>query len=236
MDAKHCGVGGGISRLGIAASRRRRKLGAMSASFAQRWADARRQLRLAARAARFGRSSWSGTPHPGRTVALQALYHAVNRWLRDLGVDYALAFGTLLGWHREGRILLHDRDVDFGLPVAAYDAVRRAGSRLPPGFTLHDTSHRHRGPKLYVNHGGWEADLYFYVERAGLLHSTEISPNPGDCAPFPRELFFPLQPAHFLGEATFVPAQPRALLEHHYRYLGADAVRDPVTRYFRPAS
>jgi hypothetical protein len=115
-----------------------------------------------------------------------------------------------------------------------YPKIRDSAAALPAGFTLHDTSHRHRGPKLYVEHGGWEADIYFFTERDGRLLPDLISNEPGDHVPFPREWFFPRQAATFLGEATFVPAQPVAYLEHLYRYLGPDAEQDPVTRYYRP--
>ena len=118
--------------------------------------------------------------------------------------------------------------------MASYARLRDTGHRLPAGFTLHDTSHRHRGPKLYVSYRGWDADIYFYEENAGTMRSLEHSQNPGDVAPFPREYFHPRQPATFLGEPTFVPAQPEAWLKHIYHYIGPDAIRDPVTRYFRP--
>lgn len=176
----------------------------------------------------------SARPSAAKTAALEILFRTVNAQLRALGVEYALAYGTLLGWHREGRLLPHDLDVDFGAAVEAFPAIWAARTKLPRGFTMHDTSHHHHGPKLYVSYRGWEADIYFYAEENGRLRSLERSRNPGDVAPFPREYFFPRQPAVFLGEPTFVPAQPVALLTHLYRYLGPDAVRDPVTRYFRP--
>lgn len=198
------------------------------------WSTLARQARLLRRHVRFGRASFTRTPNPRRTAALEIVFRTVNTHLRKLNVDYALAYGTLLGWHRERAVLAHDYDVDFAAPVAAYSAIKASAHGLPAGFALHDTTHRHHGPKLYFAYQGWEADIYFYTEENGQLRSTERSRNPGEYLPFPREFFFPRQPAVFLGEATFVPANPLALLTHHYRYLGADAVRDPVTRYFRP--
>lgn len=207
----------------------------MAQTLAQHWADWRRRGRLLRRHLRHGRASFTAIPSATRTAELTELFRGVNRWLRSLGVEHALAYGTLLGWHREQRILPHDRDVDFAAPLAAYPAIRAAGGTLPPGFTLHDTSYRHHGPKLYVAWRGWEADLYFFRERSDdALQSTERSENPGETNPFPREFLFPLQPSTFLGEPVWVPAQPVALLTHHYGYIGPDAVRDPVTRYFRP--
>lgn len=196
--------------------------------------DLRRNARLLLRHLRYGTASFRRQPSVVRTAALQKLFRDVNAHLSDLGIPYALAYGTLLGWYRERDLIAHDYDIDFAAPASAYPTVLASQSRLPPGFELYDTSHRHRGPKLYVNHGGWEADIYFYTEDGDQLCSTEQSRNPGDMLPFPRAYFFPVQPVSFLGVQTFVPAQPEAVLRHVYRYLGPDAERDPVTRYFRP--
>jgi hypothetical protein len=188
-----------------------------------------RTFRLLLRQLRY---RWRG---PGaRQAELGALFRITNTWLRATGIEHWLAYGTLLGWHREGRLLPHDVDVDFGAPVAAYEVLRRAGHTLPRGCTLHDSSHRHHGPKLYVSRHGWEADIYFYTSEGDLLRSLERTANPGDAAPFPRDWIYPLRTDTLLDTAVAVPAQAERLLVHHYRYLGPDAVRDPVTRYFRP--
>lgn len=193
-----------------------------------------RQLRLLRRHIRYGLPGLGRYRRGAREAALVTLFRGVNRHLRRLGGDYWLAYGTLLGWHREGRILAHDADVDFGVPVARYPEILASRDALPAGFRLFDTSHRHHGPKLYFEYEGWEADLYFFTAESGQLRSTERSINPGETEPFPREYFFPLQPATFLGEPTWVPAQVVPYLKHVYRYIGPDAVRDPITRYFRP--
>lgn len=194
----------------------------------------RRQLRLARRHLVYGPPGTWAYRRAARDAALAHVFRRVNAHLRALGGDYWIVYGTLLGWHRGGRILPHDADVDFGAPVGRYAEILASADRLPPGFTLRDTSHRHHGPKLCFDYRGWEADVYFFTENGGRLRSTERSRNPGDMVPFPRAYFYPPQPATFLGETTFVPAQVLPYLEHIYRYVGANAVRDPVTRYFRP--
>lgn len=202
----------------------------------RRWADLSRQCRLLVRHARYGRASFLRRDSAVKVRVLTEVFHGVNAYLRSLGVDYALGYGTLLGWHRERRILPHDYDIDFIAPVEAYPAIKASGAALPFGFTLHDTSYRHFGPKLYVSYLGWEADIYFLRTEGACLRSTEDCVNPGDVAPFPRDFFYPLQTAEFLGVPTFVPARPVDLLTLHYGYLGPDAVRDPVTRLFKPRS
>jgi hypothetical protein len=194
----------------------------------------RRQLRLLRRHLRYGPPGWPGSSQSARETALATLFRGVNQHLRTLGGDYWIVYGTLLGWHREGRIIPHDYDVDFGAPAARYKEILNSAHLLPNGFALHDTSHRHHGPKLYIEYHGWEADIYFYTEKDGLLQSTERSLNPGETLPFPRDFFYPPRPAHFLGEPTLVPARTSDYLEHVYQYIGPDAIRDPVTRYFRP--
>ena len=194
----------------------------------------RRQLRLAQRHLRYGLPGWPHDRRAARNETLATLFRVVNSHLRGLGGDYWINYGTLLGWHREGRILPHDLDVDFGAPVERFPEIWASRQALPAGFTLRDTSHRHHGPKLYFEYRGWEADVYFYTESNHQLRSTERSRNPGEITPFPRDYFFPLQPAFLLDETTFVPAKVVPYLEHVYRYLGPNAVRDPETRYFRP--
>ncbi len=216
---------------GIAAEEGGAKLRLMSLPHAIQ--DLRRNARLLLRHVRYGPASFRRQPSAVRTAALATLFRGVNAHLSALGTPYALAYGTLLGWYREQALIPHDYDIDFAAPVTTYPTLLASASRLPRGFELHDTSHRHRGPKLYVNHGGWEADIYFYTEEGDQLRSTEQSRNPGDMLPFPRAYFFPVQPVSFLGVQTFVPAQPEAVLRHVYRYLGPDAERDPLTRYFR---
>lgn len=196
-----------------------------------RW---RRNVRLLGRHLRHGRASFGEAASPAKARELAALFRTVNAYLRELGVVSFLTYGTLLGWHRDGRPLPHDVDIDLAVPEAEFPRIWAARHRLPAGFRMHDTSHLHPGPKLYVEHRGWEADLYFLREEGDQLRTLERSANPGDMLPFPKSWFFPPQPAVFLDAPVWVPAQPVTYLEHLYHYLGTDAERDPVTRYFRP--
>lgn len=193
-----------------------------------------RQVRVLARHVRYADAAWSESGRRARSEALATLFRTVNTWLRESGAEHWICYGTLLGWWREGRILSHDRDVDFAAPVEAYARLKTAASRLPKGFTMHDTSHRNGGPKLYINYRGWEADLYFLVENDGKLHAILNSPNPGDTAPFPREWFYPARTVDFLGEKTQAPPEAEFYLKHTYGYIGPNAELDPVTRYYRP--
>ncbi len=173
-------------------------------------------------------------PSARKEEALTMLYRGVNSYLNQLGVSHALSFGTLLGWHRNGKFLPHDKDVDFTAPVEAYPLIWQSRAKLPRGFKMYDTSVFHGKPKLYIRYRGWEADIYFEAQEQGMISLLIVGGLPGDALPFPRELMYPLQSVTFLGEQTFVPAKAEALLKHHYGYIGPNAELDPVTQYYRP--
>lgn len=198
--------------------------------------DTGRPLRLLARHARYSRLVLGSRRDECIHQELATLFRVVNEMLRRSGVEYWLNYGTLLGWFRSRSLIPGDRDVDFGTPAPSYPVVWEARHLLPPGYAMHDTSYRHHGPKLYVTHRGWEADIYFYREQDGLWQSCEKSRNPGDVAPFPRGFVAPLQEAEHLGEATWVPRNPEAWLRHTYGYIGEDAIQDPLTGYWRRRS
>jgi hypothetical protein len=208
----------------------------MAPSYHLLWHDLRRQGRLVGRAARQASAAVSGSSGRERQEALKGLFGAVNTWLRGASVDYWVVYGTLLGWYREGAILSHDGDVDFGVPEECYDVLKGRSRMLPPGFQLFDTSRRHGGPKLYVSHRGWEADIYFFRRTGDRLTTILRSAIPSDTLPFPVSWFYPPAPATFLGAATQVPNSPELYLRHLYGYLGPDGIRDRATGLYRPRS
>ena len=181
---------------------------------------------------RYGRLLFGDRRRNAIRAGLEDVYRLTNRFLRDLGVDYWLVYGTLLGYYREGRLLPNDRDVDLGAHEREYPRIWAARNALPLECQMYDTSHKHHGPKLYVSHNGYKADIYFFKDADGRLQSYEKSRNLGDMASFPRRFVYPLRPAVFLGEHTMVPNDPEAYLAHTYHYIGPDAVRDPKTGYW----
>jgi len=164
---------------------------------------------------------------------LTKLYHVTNDYMKNTGANYWLDYGTLLGHYREGNILMHDADVDFGAHEDEFDKIWSHRQSLPKGFKLYDTSFKHRGPKLYFNYKGFDADVYFYEEKEGTLTSYEDSHFLSERSPFPINLALPVKPTIFLGEDTFEPAEPKLYLEHIYHYLGSDGNRDSQTGYWR---
>jgi hypothetical protein len=164
--------------------------------------------------------------------ALEVLFRESNLFLRNLGVDYWLVFGTLLGYFREGGIIRHDYDIDFGAHESEYERIWKNRHRLPKGFRLYDTSYKHPGPKLYISYQGWEADIYFFEDMSSTFRCFLASDYQGEVGPFPKNYIYPLKKALFLGESTFVPNLPKPYLTHMYGYLGKDAVQDKITGYW----
>lgn len=196
--------------------------------------DYQRKLRVWYREARYSALMTGGRRNELIEARLTHLFRLTNRFLSDLGVDYWLVYGTLLGQYRCNQLIPGDRDLDFGAGERDYQTIWGARHLLPVGLTMYDTSHNHYGPKLCVTWEGWEADLYFYRDDGATLQCYEKSPNIGDRAPFPRTYVYPKRAATFLGEATFIPNDSLAYLTHTYGYIGANAVKDPKTGYWYP--
>ncbi len=163
---------------------------------------------------------------------LDQIFRVTNDYMQKTGATYWMDFGTLLGYHREGGIIGHDIDVDFGAHESEFDKIWSKRNDLPDGFKLYDTSYKHRGPKLYFNYKGFDADVYFYEDKDGTLTSYENSNYPNERTPFDKSLALPVKETTFLGIKTYEPAQTQKYLEHIYNYLGSDGYRDTKTGYW----
>lgn len=164
---------------------------------------------------------------------LKKIYQITNEYLKTLNIDYWLDFGTLLGYYREQDILPHDIDVDFGITEHYYIKIWTSRNMLPKGFTMYDTSHKHRGPKLFINYKGFDVDLYFYEDIGDKLASYEVTKYPSEMKPFDKNIAFPLKQVEFLGSSTFVPNASKKYLEHYYGYIGRNGIRDKSTGYWK---
>ena len=163
---------------------------------------------------------------------LRQFYLGLNAYLQELDVDYWLAYGTLLGYFRDRDLILGDSDIDFGLHEEDYQRLLDYRHRLPPGYTLVDTSHKHGGPKLYIRSGLFAADLYFYQSEGEHLRLFLNSHYVADRTPVPRSLILPTRPDQFLGQPTRVPNQVEELMLWTYQYLGNDGKLDPATGFW----
>lgn len=174
----------------------------------------------------------AGTSESRRGVILWHLFTVVNHRLREAGVPNWVNFGTLLGIHREGRLLPHDIDIDFGCEERHYPAVIAALSDLPSDMRLIDTSDRHHGPKLYVDHKGFDADVYFYRPVECALQPLEKTRWPNYTRSIPLDLVLPTRERDVNGLRVSVPADVEGYLKHIYGSLAPDAVRNPQTGFW----
>lgn len=167
-----------------------------------------------------------------RRKILWELFELSNQFMQDLGIDYWVNFGTLLGFHREQDIIGHDIDIDFGCHLRHYLQVLANKEKLPPELSLFDTSNRHNGPKLYMSYKGFDADIYFYKEENDLLYSSEKTHWENYNAPIPKKLVFPTYEMDINGIKTRIPNNTEEYLQTIYGSLEKDAVRNPETGYW----
>lgn len=181
-------------------------------------------------------SRWVSGPNyrEKQRAELRRFFLGLNAFLQSLDIDYWLAYGTLLGYHRDHDLILGDADIDFGLLEENYRKIKDFRHRLPPGYQLVDTSHKHGGPKLYIRWGVFAADLYFYRPEGDQLRLFLNSHYVCDRTPVPSHLLLPTRPAQFLGQQTRIPNKTEELLVWTYGYLGSDGQLDPATGFWSP--
>lgn len=138
---------------------------------------------------------------------------------RELDVHCWLAFGSLLGAAREGKVIGHDSDVDLAYlsdketPVELNRemfeitrALRRAGMRVV------NKSGSFVTVMFNAPDGGvGSIDVYSTFYMSGLLHETATVR-----ADVPREAILPLGTLEFEGRELPVPADPDTMLEVSY--------------------
>lgn len=170
-----------------------------------------------------------------RQKILWELFEYSNQFLREIEADYWVDFGTLLGFYRENDLIPHDIDIDFGCHEKHYQFILDNLDKLPAELTMHDTSSRHKGPKLYMSYKGFDADIYFYREEGNQLFSTEKTNWENYNAPHSKDQVFPLNDFEIKGIQTQVPYNPEAYLKTIYGSLDKNAIRNPVTGYWEEA-
>lgn len=154
--------------------------------------------------------------------------------LRSVGVEAFIAYGTLLGAVREGRVLGHDSDADLGyvsrhstpvdVALESFQIQRRLAEQ---GWKIA----RHSGGafKISVDEGGMTRGLDVFggfMDDGHLYLMGEIG------VPFREEWIFPLTTATLHGREMPVPAQPDKLLE--VTYGPGWRVPDPAFKFTTP--
>lgn len=155
--------------------------------------------------------------------------------LEQLGIDAFLAYGTLLGAVREGRLIGHDSDADLGYvsrhrdPV---DVVRESFALQRHLTELGYTVHRYSGAAFLIDVTESDGsvrglDLFGgYMDGETLFLMGEVG------APFRPDWIRPLGRADLEGRSLPVPAHPERLLEAMYG--PSWRVPDPAYQFSTP--
>lgn len=167
-----------------------------------------------------------------KLAILRDLFVGSAQFLNDIGEEYWMDFGTLLGYYRERDIIPHDIDVDFAMHEKSYRNVLSKKHLLPKGFSFYDTSHRHRGPKLYLNYKGFDADIYFYEDLGDSVRSYENTKWPNEKREIPKALIYPLKSVNLFDKKISVPVLIEEYLRYIYGYLGSNGRRNLKTGFW----
>lgn len=143
--------------------------------------------------------------------------------LEQLGVEYWMDWGTLLGARREGTIIAHDNDADIGMMRSEFRKLQDYFEQHHPflqGMTLKRVKKEIQLWRVYGGRG-W-VDVFVYDEhQPGMLTMTSMNNVKHSCAcslghGTSRDTVFPLSRLQF-GEVTApAPAQVDAYLDHLY--------------------
>jgi fukutin len=144
-------------------------------------------------------------------------FRDANEALRGLRVDYWIDCGTLLGAIREGDLLAHDQDVDFGvLGTDQHQKILRwmqaLGFRLYRAFGTVDRGYE----QSFIRNGAKVDIFYFYPDEDKLWCGTWWRKGKHLIVNEFPDHFTPPQKFDLLGEPTFVPADPERVLECRY--------------------
>ncbi len=174
----------------------------------------------------------------GRTerdiAALLDATEAVIEALRSAGIDPFIAYGTLLGAVREGRVLGHDSDADLGY-VSRFTTpvdVMRESFQVQRHLAAHGwriTRYSGGAFKIFVT----EADVTRGLDVfSGFLDGGRLHLMGEVDAPFEPAWIYPLGIAHLDGRPMPVPARPDKLLEATYG--PGWKVPDPAYKFTTP--
>lgn len=154
-----------------------------------------------------------------RHPAFQRLLAGVGGALDRENIKWTIAFGTLLGWHREHDFIAHDDDVDLICFVEDSDAIIRA---LVEHTTFLITDRAKSNGRIMATDEESQIQLdIFLFERVGDNYrqhtylGRKIWPGHGNHF-FNQRIFFPLQRSHLKGISVLAPNDPETFLEMRY--------------------
>lgn len=163
-------------------------------------------------------------PRPFLPAEATKILTEVRALLSAAGVESFLIAGTLLGFHRNGGPLPHDRDIDLGVFRTGDGGPDIAGIlRAAPGILLPRIARP--GDRYFgLMHKGVAIDIFVH-ERSGSHILAGVSHTPGDLQW--RFSDFSLTPVCYAGQTWTIPSDPGRYLDESY----GPAWRSPDTGF-----
>ena len=183
-----------------------------------------------------------------------ALAVAVRDFALPSSHEFFVENGTLLGALRDGRLIPHDDDFDFGVVISSMSEIddihEYISAHLPEPYRVRRVSSY--ADKLEIfdpTHGShvligdhYEGADFHYVTVDVQFHLRDghmcrcLYRQPGHLWEFPLAMVHPLSQVVVEGEAFPAPGFARRLLKLRYGCLDRDAVYDPLTGFYVPRS
>jgi hypothetical protein len=149
-----------------------------------------------------------------RQRALRRILQDVAQVFNAHGIAYWCDFGTLLGLHREGDIILGDKDADLCVLEPEKGRVLALAEPLRAlGLEVRDVPDRKGGLlRIHDRITPYYTDVYVFVRDGEMLRSL-LAPGREDV---PGRLVHPTVPLPFLGTTLLAPGQTAAMCRHRY--------------------
>lgn len=153
-------------------------------------------------------------------------------------LTYFLESGTLLGSVRNGSVLAHDQDADFGFDVKSLEFIRTHPIEFPDKYELHvlNSSIHPQGTRfdglparIVHKRSGIYIDIFEYIDTVDASGTKMTGPIPSNCYrsckscayvwfrkrhfQVPYDWVYPLQSCPFGGRTLKCPAQPDKYLQ-----------------------
>ena len=171
---------------------------------------------------------------------------SVMKILQEIGVQFWIDCGSLLGAYRNGKMMPHDNDTDIGIiDHEAYETARKVlRERLPKEYTMlegtayaekfqidHEPSGRFEFSKdVVTSNVSCDVNKYAYRED-GTIQQLYYRFGLGERR-YQSEWLFPLGTITFEGMEVPCPRNTKLYLEEMYGYLGTDFKYDTVLQKF----
>lgn len=178
-------------------------------------------------------------PIPEKQKVLDA-FGIVIDLLNDLGLDYWISDGTLLGWFRNGAMLLHDSNTNLSIMETDLSRIWKSRKTISTRNTDLIIKRNRNRKTLHVqsqNYPGFNlVTIYtFRLTESGFRNNCAVRCMSLKLYPF--KWIYPLGKSTFASKKIKVPHFPREVLEERYGYIGPCAVWDEISQcYTRPKS